>query len=151
MTPRRNFLRSISSSLAVPLLSRFAAAQSRSTAPPLPRPDDPAYWGKIRDQFMLARDKVFFNNGTIGAMPKVVVDRMVEHLRKMAIDIADWDYVPGQEWISGYGPMTEIRTKAARLLNAEVKEVGLTENVTSGVSYVAAGLDLTPGAEVLIT
>jgi selenocysteine lyase/cysteine desulfurase len=100
---------------------------------------------------MLARDKVFFNNGTIGAMPKVVVDRMVDHLRKMAIDIADWDYVPGQEWISGYGPMTEIRTKAARLLNANVKEVGLTENVTAGVSYVADGLDLEPGAEILTT
>lgn len=154
MTHRRSFLKSVASSaLAGPLLTQAGFGQSTAAngIPGLPKPDDPRYWDKIRDQFMLARDKVFFNNGTIGAMPKVVVDRMVDHLRKMAIDIADWDYVPGQEWISGYGPMTEIRTKAARLLNAEVKEVGLTENVTTGVSYVAAGLDLPPGAEILIT
>src|SRR5947199_6718002 len=119
MTHRRNFLRSAASSaLAGPLLTQagFGQSTAQNGIPGLPDRADPQYWDKIRDQFMLARDKVFFNNGTIGAMPKVVVDRMVEHLRKMAIDIADWDYVPGQEWISGYGPMTEIRTKAARLL-----------------------------------
>jgi isopenicillin-N epimerase len=154
MTHRRRFLKSVASlALAGPLLSQLGFSQSTAAAgiPGLPKPDDPQYWDKIRDQFMLARDKVFFNNGTISAMPKVVVDRMVDHLRKMAINIADWDYVPGQEWISGYGPMTEIRSKAARLLNANVKEVGLTENVTAGVSYVAAGLELEPGAEILTT
>src|SRR5437764_6736447 len=122
MTHRRNFL----TALAAPL---FAPAQTKSAAA-LPKPGDPAYWAKVRDQFLLARDKVFFNNGTIGAMPKVVVDRTVEHLRKMATDIADWDY-RGAEWIAGYGPMPEIRAKAARLLNAEVSEIALTENVTA--------------------
>jgi len=97
MTLRRNFL----ASLAAPLLAR---AQSRNGAGVLPRPDDPAYWDRVRDQCPLARDKVFFNNGTIGAMPKVVLDRTVDHLRKMATDIADWDYKPGDEWIAGYGP-----------------------------------------------
>ena len=122
MTLRRNFL----ASLAAPLLAR---AQSRSGASVLPRPDDPAYWDRVRDQFPLSRDKVFFNNGTIGAMPKVVLDRTVDHLRKMATDIADWDYKPGDEWIAGYGPMPGIRAKTARLLNAGVSEIALTENV----------------------
>jgi isopenicillin-N epimerase len=148
MTPRRNFLSCISSSLAAPFLCRVATGQSKSTA--LPRADDPAYWSKVRDQFLLARDKVFFNNGTIGAMPKVVVDRTVEHLRKMATDIADWDY-RGAEWIAGYGPATEIRAKAARLLNAGVAEIALTENVTEAMSYIAAGLELEPGSEILIS
>ena len=145
MTLRRNFL----ASLAAPLLAR---AQSRGAgAGSLPHPDDPAYWARVRDQFPLARDKVFFNNGTIGAMPKVVLDRTVEHLRKMATDVADWDYKPGDEWIAGYGPMTEIRTKTARLLNAGVTEIALTENVTAAMSYVAAGLELEPGSEILIS
>jgi len=155
MPHRRNFLKAVTSSvLAAPWLPRAGFGQIAAAAPVvpgLPDPGDPRYWDRVRDQFMLARDKVFFNNGTIGAMPKIVVDRMVDHLHKMAIDVADWDYVPGQEWISGYGPLTEIRAKAARLLNCDVKEVGLTENVTSSVSYVAAGLDLEPGAEILIT
>src|SRR5580704_17069117 len=145
MTNRRSFLRSASTSaFAVPLLAR------RGMAAP-PAPDDPQYWSKIREQFLLAPDKVFFNTGTIGAMPRVVVEAVSAHLRKMATDIADWDYAPGAEWIAGYGPSTELRAKAARLLNAGVKEVALTENVTAAESFVASGLDLAPGAEVLIT
>ena len=145
MTNRRSFLRSASTSaFAVPLLAR------RGMAAP-PAPDDPQYWSKIREQFLLAPDKVFFNTGTIGAMPRVVVEAVSAHLRKMAMDIADWDYAPGAEWIAGYGPSTELRAKAARLLNAGVKEVALTENVTAAESFVAGGFDLAPGAEVLIT
>ena len=56
-------------------------------------------------------------------MPKVVLDRTVDHLRKMATDVADWDYKSGQEWIAGYGPMPEIRGKTARLLNAQPDEI----------------------------
>src|SRR5690348_17517908 len=85
MTGRRNFLRSLTTTLAAPFAVQ---AQSRGGAPPLPAHSDPAYWNKIRDQFLLARDKVFFNNGTIGAMPRVVYERTAEHLRKMATDIA---------------------------------------------------------------
>src|ERR1700745_678466 len=102
MTLRRNFL----TALAAPLLPRPARGQAK-----LPQPGVRAYWAKVLDQFLLSRDKVFFNNGTIGAMPKVVLDRTVEHLRKMATDVADWDYKSGQEWIAGYGPMPEIRGK----------------------------------------
>jgi isopenicillin-N epimerase len=147
MTPRRSFLKS--SALALPLVAR-AQQRTDASVPPLPRPDDPAYWSRVRDQFMLARDKVYFNNGTIGAMPRVVFERTVEHLRKMAVDIADWDY-RGTEWIGGYGSMAEIRGKAARLLHADIKEVAVTENVTAAMSYVAAGLDLEPGSEILIS
>ena len=146
MTLRRNFL----TALAAPLLARPTGAQSKG-APTLPKPGDPAYWAKVRDQFLLARDKVYFNNGTIGAMPKVVLDRTVEHLRKMATDVADWDYKTGEEWIAGYGPMPEIRGKTARLLNAQPSEIALTENVTAAMSYVAAGLTLKPGSEILIS
>ncbi len=153
MTPRRSFLKSATTSaLAVPLLSRLGLA---SPAPPtgipaLPSPTDPNYWDKIRDQFLLARDKVFFNNGTIGAMPRVVVEAVAGHLRKMATDVADWDY-KGVEWIAGYGPMTDLRAKAARLVNADAKEIAFTENVTEAMSFVADGLDLQPGDEVIIS
>ena len=143
MPNRRSFLKSASTVLAAPLFS-----QTASSAAPLPPPDDPAYWNKVRDQFMLARDKVFFNNGTIGAMPRVVFERTVEHLRKMATDVADWDY-RGDNWIAGYGDPKSVRSKAAKLLNADVKEVALTENVTCANSYVAAGLDLDNGCEIV--
>ena len=142
-TNRRTFFQSVAATaVAGPLLSRAAWAQA------LPRPEDPAYWGKVRDQFMLARDKVFFNNGTIGAMPKVVFERTVEHLRKMATDVAEWDY-SGTDWIGGYSDYKDIRAKAAKLVNADLKELAFTENVTCANSYVAAGLQLEKGCEIL--
>ena len=151
MALRRRFLQSLPSfAFALPLLSRGAQAQGGSTVstPALPSPSDPNYWKQVRSQFMLAHDKVFFNNGTLGAMPKVVFDKTVEHLRMTAVDLADWDY-RGEPWISGYSELKGIRSKAAQLLNASVEEVGLTENVTCAMSYVAAGLELEPGAEII--
>jgi selenocysteine lyase/cysteine desulfurase len=147
MTPRRQFLRSVSASaLAANWLSKAALAQQQA----LPRPDDPAYWDRVRDQFLLARDKVFFNNGTIGAMPRMVLDRTVDHLRKIAVDVAEWDY-RGPNWIGGYDSMAALRTKAARLMNADFKEVALTENVTCANSYIAAGLEFERGVEILMS
>ncbi len=148
MPNRRSFLKSVSTTaLAAPLFAQ-TPAQSPASTPPLPRPDDPAYWSKVRDQFMLARDRVFFNNGTIGAMPRVVFERTVEHLRKMATDVADWDY-KSDNWIAGYGNPASVRGKAAKLLNADVKEIALTENVTCANSYIAAGLELDSGCEIV--
>ena len=153
MTSRRRFLHSASQrSLAIPFFSRLVSGNPAVSdrVPPLPQPDDPDYWAKVRDQFLLARDKVFFNNGTIGATPRFVLDKVIDHLHKMATDVADWDY-KGEDWIAGYGPQTAVRTKAARLLNADVKEVALTENVTAAMSYIAEGLDLPPDSEVIIS
>ena len=70
----------------------------------MPVADDPQFWSKVRDQFMLAKDKVFFNPGTVGAMPRVVFDKMVEHLKYIGTDVADWAYKNdnAEEFISGY-------------------------------------------------
>ena len=147
---RRSFLKALSvSPLAVPFLSGESALRpSASAVPRFPALDDPAFWKKIRGQFLLAEGKAFFNTGTHGAMPRVVVEAVHSHLLKCAAEIADWDY-RGADWISGYQPWTEIRAKAARLIGAEVKELALTENATTAMSYVANGLDMAPGEEVL--
>jgi len=71
MTYRRSFLKSVSTSLAVPFLPQAVAAQTKSAAASaLPRPDDPAYWSKVRDQFMLARDKVFSTTARSAQCPE---------------------------------------------------------------------------------
>ncbi|MBV9406148.1 MAG: aminotransferase class V-fold PLP-dependent enzyme [Acidobacteriaceae bacterium] len=150
---RRRFMHSASAgSLAIPFFSPlvFGDTLQNGRIPPFPQPGDPDYWRKVRNQFLLARDKVFFNNGTIGVTPRVVLDKVIEHMTRMATDIADWDY-RGDDWIAGYGPQTTVRTKAAKLLNADVKEVALTENVTCAMSYVADGLDLPADSEVIIS
>jgi len=155
-TNRRKFIRTVSSSaLAIPLISSFGIADAikDNRVPPLPGANDPKYWDKLRNQFLLPHDTVFFNTGTLGAMPRVSVNRMVEHVYKVAANIADWDYRDGGmksgEWMSGYWPHSDIREKLAKLINADLKEVALTENVTSAMSYFAIGLDLKEGDEVI--
>lgn len=118
-----------------------------------PDADDPQYWKKIRDQFSLSKDKVFFNPGTVGAMPRVVVDKMVEHVRYLAENVADWAYKDDnkEEFISGYNNLLGIRTKVGTLLNADPADIAMTDNVTHGMSYIANGITLQSGDEVLTT
>lgn len=112
--------------------------------------EEKEFWKKVREEFLLDPGQVFFNTGTLGAMPRRVFDRVVDHLRVTAEKIAEWDYY-GADWISGYQPWTEIREKIARLLNCQAGEIALTENATAGMNYISNGLDLEPGDEVLGT
>ena len=75
---------------------------------------------------------------------QALLDRTVEHLRKMATDVADWDYKVG-------GMDRRICPHAGnprqnRLLNAQPSEIALTENVTA-LTFIAAGLTLSPAAK----
>jgi len=111
---------------------------------------DEKFWQQVRQEFSLDPQMAFFNSGSLGAMPRRVFNRVVEHLRLTSEKIAEWDYY-GADWIGGYQAWPEIREKIARLINCEVKEVALTENATAGMNYIANGLDLQPGDEVLGT
>lgn len=150
MTSRRNALKSIGlTALAIPSLASLTHGDNTL----MPIADDPQYWKKIRDQFMLSKDSVFFNPGTVGAMPRVVVDKMTEHLRYIGEHVADWAYKDDnkEEFISGYNNLMSIRTKVAALIHAEAAEIAMTDNVTNGMSYIANGLTLQPGDEILTT
>ena len=115
--------------------------------------DDPNYWNSVRKQFMLSNDSVFFNCGTVGVMPRVVVEKMTEHTNYLATNVADWAYKDDnkEQFISGYNNLLPIRTKVAKLLNCEIGEIAMTDNVTSGMSYLANGMTLQPGYEILTT
>src|SRR6478736_2999738 len=148
MSTRREAIKSIGlSALALPSLASISSEGISS----LPKADDPAYWNKIRGQFMLAKDKVFFNPGTVGVMPKVVGDEMVEHVRYLAENVADWAYKDDnkEEFISGYNNLMGIRTRVGKLINADPMDIAMTDNVTNGISYLANGITLQSGDEVL--
>ncbi|MDZ7647587.1 MAG: aminotransferase class V-fold PLP-dependent enzyme [Cytophagales bacterium] len=150
MTTRRAAIKSMGlTALALPTFGFDAKSQTNA----MPASNDPAYWNKIRDQFMLSRDSVFFNPGTVGAMPRMVVDRMTQHLNYIGEHVADWAYVDDnkEEFISGYNNLMSIRTKVANLIHASAPEIAMTDNVTNGMSYIANGLSLQPGDEMLTT
>ncbi len=153
MLSRRNLLKSLGlSTLSLSALSGMATSLEEPSSL-LTDPQDPKFWKSVRDQFMLSKDTVFFNTGTVGVMPKAVVDKMIEHTKMMATHVTDWAYKDDnkEQFISGYNNLLSIRTKVARLLNCEVGEIAMTDNVTNGMSYIANGITLQPSDEILTT
>lgn len=116
----------------------------------MPGPD--ADWQEIRNQFLIPRDEAFFNTGTLGSSPRVVLEAVMEHMTHVDRDIAHWDYKEGHEnYFTGYYPELWLREKLGRLINAGAHEIALTQNATFGMNFMAHGLDLGPGDEVLMT
>jgi isopenicillin-N epimerase len=151
MTSRRDFLKSVSlSALSLPAFDHWDFQKAKVAEMEFPEIGDPAFWEKIRRFFPIPADEAFFNTGTLGASPGVVVEAAAEHLRKVASAICEWDY-KGDDWISGYQAFRHIRAKVARLIRARTDEVALTENATMAMNFVANGLDLRAGDEVLTT
>jgi len=150
MMTRRDFLGAVSwSALAVPAFAQWDFTQSKVQDMEFPAKNDPAYWTKLRRLFPMPEGQAFCNTGTLGAQPSVVLESTVEHMRKVATEIAEWDYK--DDWISGYRPYRVIRGKLAELINATTEEIALTENATAGMNYISNGLELEPGDEVLGT
>jgi selenocysteine lyase/cysteine desulfurase len=109
------------------------------------------FWQELRKQFLLPADEAFFNTGTLGSSPRVVLDAVVQHMTHVDRDIAHWDYKAGHEnYFTGYSPEEGVRGKLARLINADMDEVALTQNATFGMNFIANGLSLGVGDEVIV-
>jgi len=167
MLKRRGFLSTLSrSSLGAAVLGRLpllasigaerpavAAAAPRAYDPPAwPDDNDPAFWDRIRDQFYITPGEAYFNTGTLGATPRPVLERVIEEMRTLQETITRWDYTEQTpNWISGYSPETPLREKVGRLVNAGADEIALTQNATFGMNFVAHGIELKPGDEIITT
>ncbi|MEQ8905728.1 aminotransferase class V-fold PLP-dependent enzyme [Ekhidna sp.] len=153
MSNRRDFLRkSAFSALSLPLLSfsgtSFTLEDLNSSIL-----DNQEYWKLIRKQFALKEGQTYFNNGTMGPTSNYALQKMMDHMTYYAKHAAEIDYKDGSgpELLSGYFPCEELRKKLGEIINADFKEVSLTQNATFGMNYVANGLDLKEGDELLNT
>lgn len=155
MLTRRGFIRSLAAVAATPSLGAIGdAAAAAPAAPPRgwPADTDPHYWAKLRRQFDLRDDEVFFNTATLGSPPREVTDAVAASMRRLASTLAEWNYKHDQpNWIAGYSGEEPIRAKLAGLIHAGPDEVALTQNATMGLSFVAMGLDLASGDEIVQT
>ncbi len=109
------------------------------------------FWHELRQQFLIPADEAFFNTGTLGASPRAVLDAVVHHMTHIERDLAHWDYKADHEqYFTGYFPERGIREKIARAINAHADEIALTQNATFGMNFLANGLPLEPGDEVVV-
>lgn len=102
-------------------------------------PQDEAFWSFVRDQFLIPRDRIYLNNGTLGPSPAVVVDAVSEHTRRVAST-----YPPGVDW-------NDLKDSVAGLLGGDPDGFVFPRNTTEAMSFVAQGLELEPGSEILTT
>ena len=85
------------------------------------------------------------NNGSLGVAPKPVVAAVENYLQRGA-SLVGHEY---PRW--GYELMEEHRRAAATFLGCAMENLALTHNATEAMSFVAQGLDLASGDEVLMT
>lgn len=157
MLNRRSFLSSsVASSLALsvaPVWRGNLWAQLESLSPHLPDrslydSNQDAYWRELRKQFLIPSDEVYLNNGTVGSSPAPVLRAVFqgyETCEKMNQDDPE-DYP-----IWGYASWNEFRDPLAAFVGCHRDEIALLRNATEANSYIANGIDLKAGDEVVIT
>ncbi len=145
---RRHFLGAFAAGSAGALLaggtSRADARASiasieQAQAEAMPEED---FWAIVRREFLVSEELAYMNSGTLGPMPKPVFYAIVEGYRSLAAD-------PGHENPRQGDAQDMLRQKLASFVGADPGEVALTRNTTEGMSFIANGLDLEAGDEVL--
>jgi len=156
MVDRRGFLSSFTGLVGTAgalSLAREWPALFEQEAPKLPdsalySSDEEAYWGELRKQFLIPADEVYLNNGTVGSSPMPVLRAIFDgynETEKMAQSNPE-DYP-----IWGYASWNEFRDPVAAFVGCNRDEFALLRNATEANSYIANGLDMKPGEEVLMT
>src|SRR5262245_13956042 len=139
---------------AVDLLSILpapAATPGSVFRPGIAEPDA-ALFAEARRHFLIPKGVAYCNTGTLGASPREVVDALVNGTRALETRLAAWAYDhPEGEPLTGYEPSLGIRAAVGALINARPDEVAITQNATMAMNFLANGLDLSPGDEVIST
>jgi len=154
---RRRFLLSsaaiaAASGLPVSILHARVAEQAEDDPPLPPRElfdrDEEGYWRELRKQFLIPADEIYLNNGTVGSSPRPVLRAIFDAYHKTE-QMAQTD--PEDYPIWGYASWNEYRDPLAAFVGATRDEIALVRNATEANNYIANGLEMKPGDEVLMS
>ena len=155
MVDRRGFFSTFSGVAAAAALpvSKFFPDLMCQPLPAMPdaalyEKDEEAYWTALRKQFLIPEDEVYLNNGTVGSSPMPVLKAIIDcyHNAERMAQTEPEDYP-----IWGYAAWNEFRDPLAAFVGCKRDEIALVRNATEANSYIANGVDLKAGDEVIIT
>jgi isopenicillin-N epimerase len=153
MLDRRDFLSTFLTGLAASLaFKNHLFAQLEKIPPPPDRSlfdkNEDAYWAELRKQFLIPENEIYLNNGTVGSSPAPVLRAIFDgYTTTERMDQQDPEDYP----IWGYAAWNEFRDPLAEFVGCKRDEIALVRNATEGNSYIANGIDMKPGDEVLMT
>jgi selenocysteine lyase/cysteine desulfurase len=110
--------------------------------------NEDAYWRELRQQFLIPADEIYLNNGTVGSSPAPVL-RAVFAGYEVCEKLNQPD--PEDYPIWGYAAWNQFRDPLAAFVGCNRDEIALLRNATEANSYIANGIDLKQGDEVLMT
>ena len=150
---RRSFLlKTGATAAALPALGLSLAQAKTTEIQNLHALPESKFWKGVKKQFPMPMDEAYFNTGTMGAQPSVVLEKVIESMRFNAVNIAKTDYQGnGPLLLSGYEAYIDLRKKIAALIHCDYQEIALTQNATYGMNFISNGLDLKEGDEIIQT
>jgi len=105
---------------------------------------DGIYWDAIEKHFLFQDGVIMMNNGTVGPMPQPVFNTLIKCFKLQCTNPFEvYAFIPRKK--------EEVRSRLAKFINASPEEVVITRNTTEGLNFVANGLDLEEGDEVLLS
>jgi isopenicillin-N epimerase len=153
MLDRRHFFTTAAAGLAATLTFRGSLLAQLEKIPQLPDhslldKNEDAYWAEMRKQFLIPQDEIYLNNGTVGSSPAPVLRAIFDgYTTTEKMDQQDPEDYP----IWGYASWNEFRDPLAAFVGCTRDEIALLRNATEANSYIANGLDMKAGDEVLMT
>ena len=96
-------------------------------------------WERVRDHFLIPRDRIYLNVGTLGAQPRSVVHAVIDSTHRVAESLPagiNWD---------------KLKESTARLIDCDPAGLAFPRNTTEAMNFIANGLDYRPGDQIITT
>ena len=99
-------------------------------------------WDELRAGFDLEPALTYLNTGTLGALPRRVRETRAR---------AELDFAHDPPHVQTQALLDKVRRGLAGLTNGSPDDIAITRNTTEGLNLFAAGLELRPGDEIIVS
>ena len=100
-------------------------------------------WSEFRKQMPVTTNWAYFDHAAVAPLPRPAAEA-IQNWSQAAMSQGDVD------WPNWERRIEKVRRLAAAMVNAEEREIALVPNTTTGISYVAEGLDWNPGDNLVM-